>query len=576
MAGLLDLFVRIAIDDQASDKIGNVTKKASSAFSKIGSAASGGMKLVAKGTAAAAAAIAALSTAAVKNYANYEQLVGGVETLFGAGGKSLVEYVNDVSQYSPEITKQYNNLIAAQNKVMADADEAYKTAGLSANDYMETVTGFAAALNSSLGGNTQKAAEYANMAVVDMADNANKMGTSMESIQNAYQGFAKQNYTMLDNLKLGYGGTKSEMERLLADASKIAGKKFDLSSYADVVEAIHTIQTEMGITGTTAKEAETTISGSVNSMKAAWQNWLTGLGDSQADMKKLTGNLVSSAKTVITNILPVAEQVLSSIGEVVTNDAPGIIQDALSFLLSAAPDVMEAGGQLVSELVNGIITNLPQISAAATQLISSLCSGLESSIGSLPGTVTQIVTSIVNFIVENAPQLLVAGVELILALVQGLIESIPTVIEAIPQLIEGIVTAFTEAGSEIMAIGSKIVEDIKSGISAAWSGLVGWFNGLWSSLFSGRTVEVGVSYGGGGGGGGRAIGMDYVPYNGMPAILHRGEAILNSYEADQWRRGRSGGEGQGITIVQNIQAVPQTPVQMAEATAAYFEQARWM
>lgn len=576
MAGLLDLFVRIAIDDQASDKIGNVTKKASSAFSKIGSAASGGMKLVAKGTAAAAGAIAALSTAAVKNYANYEQLVGGVETLFGAGGKSLVEYVNDVSQYSPEITKQYNNLIAAQNKVMADADEAYKTAGLSANDYMETVTGFAAALNSSLGGNTQKAAEYANMAVVDMADNANKMGTSMESIQNAYQGFAKQNYTMLDNLKLGYGGTKSEMERLLADASKIAGKKFDLSSYADVVEAIHTIQTEMGITGTTAKEAETTISGSVNSMKAAWQNWLTGLGDSQADMKKLTGNLVSSAKTVITNILPVAEQVLSSIGEVVTNDAPGIIQDALSFLLSAAPDVMEAGGQLVSELVNGIITNLPQISAAATHLISSLCSGLESSIGSLPGTVTQIVTSIVNFIVENAPQLLVAGVELILALVQGLIESIPTVIEAIPQLIEGIVTAFTEAGSEIMAIGSKIVEDIKSGISAAWGGLVGWFNGLWSSLFSGRTVEVGVSYGGGGGGGGRAIGMDYVPYNGMPAILHRGEAILNSYEADQWRRGRSGGEGQGITIVQNIQAVPQTPVQMAEATAAYFEQARWM
>lgn len=576
MAGLLDLFVRIAIDDQASDKIGNVTKKASSAFSKIGSAASGGMKLVAKGTAAAAGAIAALSTAAVKNYANYEQLVGGVETLFGAGGKSLVEYVNDVSQYSPEITKQYNNLIAAQNKVMADADEAYKTAGLSANDYMETVTGFAAALNSSLGGNTQKAAEYANMAVVDMADNANKMGTSMESIQNAYQGFAKQNYTMLDNLKLGYGGTKSEMERLLADASKIAGKKFDLSSYADVVEAIHTIQTEMGITGTTAKEAETTISGSVNSMKAAWQNWLTGLGDSQADMKKLTGNLVSSAKTVITNILPVAEQVLSSIGEVVTNDAPGIIQDALSFLLSAAPDVMEAGGQLVSELVNGIITNLPQISAAATQLISSLCSGLESSIGSLPGTVTQIVTSIVNFIVENAPQLLVAGVELILALVQGLIESIPTVIEAIPQLIEGIVTAFTEAGSEIMAIGSKIVEDIKSGISAAWDGLVGWFNGLWSSLFSGRTVEVGVSYGGGGGGGGRAIGMDYVPYNGMPAILHRGEAILNSYEADHWRRGRSGGEGQGITIVQNIQAVPQTPVQMAEATAAYFEQARWM
>lgn len=575
MAGLLDLFIKIGIDDQASSKIGGVAKKASSAFSKIGSAAVGGMKFAAKGVAVAAGAIATLSTAAVKTYADYEQLVGGVETLFGAGGKSLVEYVNDVGKYSPEITKQYNDLMAAQTKVMDDADAAYKTAGLSANDYMETVTGFAAALNSSLGGNTQKAAEYANMAVVDMADNANKMGTSMESIQNAYQGFAKQNYTMLDNLKLGYGGTKSEMERLLADASELAGKKFDISSYADVVEAIHTIQDEMGITGTTAKEAETTISGSVNSMKAAWQNWLTGLGNGDADIGKLTENLVESAQTVVSNVMPVVGQVLTSLESVVTEQAPGIIETGLSYILDAAPQLLAMGGQLISALVSGLLTNLPQIMDAGTQLITMLCSGIQNSASQLPGIITQIITSMVSFLVANAPQILTAGVTLILALIQGIVESIPAIVQAIPQLIDGIVNAFSNASGQILSIGSQIVDDIIDGISSAWGGLVSWFNGLWDSLFGGRSVNVGVTTSGGGGGG-RAIGMDYVPYNGMPAVLHRGEAILTSYEADQWRRGRSGGNGQGITIVQNISATPQTPAQFAATTEAYFQRARWV
>lgn len=578
IASLLDLFVRIGVEDKASSKIGNISKKATSAFSKIGTAAGAGMKLAAKGATVAAGAIATLSTMAVKTYADYEQLVGGVETLFGAGGKSLYDYIQQAEKFTPELAQQYNDLLAAQNKVMADADEAYKTAGLSANDYMETVTSFAAALNSSLGGNTQKSAEYANMAVTDMADNANKMGSSMESIQNAYQGFAKQNYTMLDNLKLGYGGTKTEMERLLADASKISGKKFDLSSYADVVEAIHTIQTEMGITGTTAEEAEHTISGSVNAMKAAWTNWLTGLGNSNADIGKLTTQLIDSAKTVLANVMPVVSQVLTTLGDIISNDAPAIVEEGLSYILDAAPQLLEMGGQLISALVNGIIANLPQILSAATQLITMLCNGLMESASQLPGAVTEIITQLVNFLVANAPQLLVTGVTLVLALIQGLIEAIPQIVQAIPQLIDGIVSAFNSASSTILGIGSKIVEDIKSGISAAWDGLVGWFKGIWDSLFGGLSVNVGVSTSGGsgGGGGGRAIGMDYVPYNGMPAVLHRGEAILNAYEADQWRRGRSGSNGQGVTIVQNIQSVPQTPVQLAAATAAYFEQARWL
>lgn len=578
MASLLDLFVRIGVDDSASSKIENISKKATSAFSKIGTAAGTGLKLAAKGATVAAGAIATLSTMAVKTYADYEQLVGGVETLFGAGGKSLVEYVNAVGKYSPEISAQYNDLMAAQNKVMADADEAYKTAGLSANDYMETVTSFAAALNSSLGGNTQKSAEYANMAVVDMADNANKMGSSMESIQNAYQGFAKQNYTMLDNLKLGYGGTKTEMERLLADASKISGKKFDLSSYADVVEAIHTIQTEMGITGTTAEEAEHTISGSVNAMKAAWTNWLTGLGNSKADIGKLTTQLIDSAKTVLSNVMPVVSQVLTTLGDVISNDAPAIIEEGLSYILDAAPQLLEMGGQLISSLVNGIIANLPQILSAATQLITMLCNGIMESASQIPGAVAEIITQLVDFIVANAPQLLVAGVTLALSLIQGLVKAIPDVIQAIPQLIDGIVSAFDNASSQILGIGRQIVQDIIDGISSAWDGLVSWFNGLWESLFGGRSVSVGVSYEDGshsGMGGHYAIGTDYVPFNNMPAILHRGEAVLNAYEADQWRRGRSRGNSQGITIVQNIQSVPQTPIQLAAATQAMFEQARW-
>lgn len=578
IASLLDLFVQISVDDKASNKIGNISKKATTAFSKIGTAAGAGMKLAAKGATVAAGAIATLSTMAVKTYADYEQLVGGVETLFGAGGKSLVEYVNAVGKYSPEISAQYNDLMAAQNKVMADADEAYKTAGLSANDYMETVTSFAAALNSSLGGNTQKSAEYANMAVVDMADNANKMGSSMESIQNAYQGFAKQNYTMLDNLKLGYGGTKTEMERLLADASKISGKKFDLSSYADVVEAIHTIQTEMGITGTTAEEAEHTISGSANAMKAAWTNWLTGLGNSKADIGKLTTQLIDSAKTVLANVMPVVKQVLTTLGDVISNDAPAIIEEGLSYILDAAPQLLEMGGQLISSIVDGIIANLPQILSAATQLITMLCNGIMESASQIPEAVTEIITQLVNFIVANAPQLLVAGVTLVLSLIQGLVKAIPDIIQAIPQLIDGIVSAFDNASSQILGIGRQIVQDIIDGISSAWDGLVSWFNGLWDSLFGGRSVSVGVSYEDGshsGLGGHFAIGTDYVPYNGMPAILHRGEAILNAPEAEDWRRGRGRGNNQGITIVQNIQSVPQTPIQLAAATQAMFEQARW-
>ena len=335
------------------------TSGAQKGFNKMGGIAKKGFLIA--GVAAAAATIKIVSSA-VTAYASYEQLVGGVDTLFKESSKKVQEY----------------------------AENAYITSGLSANAYMETVTGFSASLLQSLAGDTEKAAEKADMAVTDMADNANKMGTSIESIQNAYQGFAKQNYTMLDNLKLGYGGTKSEMERLLVDAGKISGIKYDISSYADVVDALHVMQTEMGITGTTALEAEETISGSLNMLKASYENLLVGLGDPNADLKKLTGNLVKSLSTFLGNIMP-------------------IIQNVVMSLIDIMPQLIEVGIGLIVALINGIVEALPQ-------LIPALING---------------VMLIIETLINNLPLLIEAGAQMLIALAKGLIEAMPQLIEQI-------------------------------------------------------------------------------------------------------------------------------------------------
>ena len=275
------------------------TTAAKGGWSVLTTTVGGTIKAFTTFSAAAATAMVAITKGAVENYGDYEQLVGGVETLFGAGGQSLSEYAKGVGKTTTEAKDEYNNLIKAQEAVIEKANGAYKTAGMSANDYMETVTSMSAALIQSLDGDTVAAAEKADMAITDMSDNANKMGSDIESIKNAYSGFAKANYTMLDNLKLGYGGTKEEMQRLLDDATKISGVKYDISQYGDIVDAIHVVQTEMGITGTTAKEAATTIQGSIASAKAAWTNLQTGLADENADLDALVGELVDSVVTVI-------------------------------------------------------------------------------------------------------------------------------------------------------------------------------------------------------------------------------------------------------------------------------------
>ena len=364
---LMDLFVKISVDDQASSQvetIGSKLKGGLATAAKVGAAA----------VAAAGTAIVAIGKQAIEQYAEYEQLVGGVETLFKQSADTVMGY----------------------------AENAYKTAGLSANEYMNTVTSFSASLLQSLGGDTEAAAKYADMAITDMSDNANKMGTSMEMIQNAYQGFAKQNYTMLDNLKIGYGGTKEEMQRLLEDAEKLSGIEYDISSYADIVDAIHVVQTEMGITGTTAKEASTTVQGSIASMKSAYENFVIGLGDQNADIAELSTKLLESAEVVAGNLLPVIENILSSIGTMMQEKGPEMIEKFVSYAIEKLPQIIELGLKMVLSLVKGLANNLPKLVSSVLDMIATIVKTFVSSIPDIVSVGKQIVEGLWNGIKSMA------------------------------------------------------------------------------------------------------------------------------------------------------------------------------
>lgn len=424
-------------------KAGEDSEEAGKKFDKVKTAATALGTAAAAATAALAAAAIKLGKEVISAYADYEQLVGGVETLFKDSSGKVMEYAND----------------------------AYKTAGLSANEYMETVTGFSASLISSLGGDTEKAAEYANMAITDMSDNANKMGSDMASIQNAYSGFAKQNYTMLDNLKLGYGGTKEEMQRLLEDAEKLSGVKYDISSYSDIIDAIHVIQTEMDITGTTAKEAEATISGSIGMLKSSFQNLITGLGDADADIDKLCDNVVNSFNSVVKNITPVvrnlAKTVPNALEGILDAIAPllpellemgvGLFEALLSGFTSVLPELMNTAASLVTTLVQGIIEALPLVVEAAAQFITTLVQGIAEALPTLIPAAVETVTTIVSTLIENIPLLIDAAPKLMQGLAEGVLEAIPVLIEALPELIESLVTTLLDAIPKIIETGVKLL-----------------------------------------------------------------------------------------------------------------------
>ena len=469
------------------DDAGDAADDSEGKFSNLGSTLKTVGVAMGASAAAAAAAAVALGKAVVEAYGEYEQLVGGVDTLFEDSSKQLQDYANN----------------------------AYKTAGMSANDYMETVTGFSASLIQSLGGDTEAAVKYADMAITDLADNANKMGTDIGLIQTAYQGFAKQNYTMLDNLKLGYGGTKTEMERLLADAQAISGIEYDISSYADVVEAIHVIQESMGVAGATAAEAEYTIDGSINSMKAAIANLVVGFGNADADIEQLCNNVVDAFQDVLTNITPVIEniiaalptalnallatviellptllatvvnlfsQVLTTLLEMIPQLIPALVQAVMTIVNtlvenlplfvdaavqivvslvegigSALPQLIPAAVEAIITIVQGLINSLPMILDAALQLITGLADGLLAAIPVLIKALPEIIMSIIDFLLDAIPQIIDTGIQLLTSLVTALPEIITAIVEAIPQIIEGIIIAVLGAIPEIIQAGIDLL-----------------------------------------------------------------------------------------------------------------------
>ncbi len=461
----------------------------------LGATISGTMKAFAAFSSAVLTTGAAITKSAVEQYADYEQLVGGVETLFGAGGQSLREYAQSVGKTTLEAKEEYRNLMRAQEAVLQNASNAYKTAGLSANEYMETVTGFSAALISSLGGDTAAAAEKADMAITDMADNANKMGSDISSIQNAYQGFAKQNYTMLDNLKLGYGGTKEEMQRLLDDATKLSGVEYDISSYADIVDAIHVVQTEMGITGTTAKEASETISGSISAAKSAWQNLMTGLADENADLDGLIDNMTDSALTVVDNVLP---RIMETVPRIV-DAVPKIIKQLSKSLMEIAkqfgglanqllPPLQQAFFTLIRTVTSALPSMLPQILDAAITLFGGLLQGLNEIIPELLAMLPELIEEISQALTANLPQLVSAGVEILVSLISGITNAIPELITAIVDLIPMIVQIVTENLPLILGAGLNLLLALAQGITQAIPQLVAMLPRVITSII--ETINI--------------------------------------------------------------------------------------
>jgi hypothetical protein len=570
---LFELFATIGLDSSEFDKgVNDATNKGKSLSSSIGSGLATAAKVGGAAIAAAAAGVGALTKASLENYAQYEQLVGGVETLFKSNASTVLAY----------------------------AENAYKTAGLSANQYMETVTSFSASLLQSLGGDTEAATKYADMAITDMSDNANKMGTSMEMIQNAYRGFAKSNYTMLDNLALGYGGTKEEMQRLLADAEKLSGQKFDLSSYADIVDAIHVVQTEMGITGTTAKEASTTIQGSVSSMKSAWQNLVTAFGDENANLDEYMGNFVDSIVTVGENVIPRLQTILPRLVEGITGLAnalipmlppiietllPSVVEGAIAIvngvvailpqiltviagampqvidaMLTILPQLITAGLEIIVALSQGIIASLPQLFPAAIdavmaivdtlldnidllidtgiEFIFALTDGLIDALPKLIEKMPEIIVKIVKAIIDNLPKIILAGVQLILKLIEGIVKSIPDIIKAILQLISDLITTFKN--TDWAKVGKDLIDEIWSGLKQTWTNVKTWFTDAWDSLFGNRSVDVNAKVNDNRGiNGSHANGLSYVPYDGYIAELHRGERVLTAAETRQMDKATS-------------------------------------
>jgi phage-related protein len=464
----MELMATLSLDKSEYDKgIDDAKSGVQALGSVVGKVASVGFKALTAAVTAAATGVAALTKSAVQNYAEYEQLVGGVETLFGTGGQTIDQYAKSVGKSVSDVEFEYKRMERAQSLVMENARNAYKTAGMSANEYMDQAVSMSASLIQGLGGDTEKAAKIADMAMVDMSDNMSKLGTSAEDVQNAYRGLSMGNFMMLDNLKLGYKGTAEEMARLIND-SKVMGDEFVATadnvkdiSYDKYIEAIHAVQEQTGIAGTTAKEASETIQGSMNMAKSSWENLVTAFSDKNADLGSRISEFVTSVSTVAKNIMPVAKQALEGVGQLVKELGP-VIADAIPPLITdIIPSLLEAGVSVVQSILDGIQQNLPAIAQGAVkiatmlitslvgmlpqlleigiQLIAELALGIANAIPQLIPTIVEVALQIVRTLIDNLPLLLNAAFMLITALAEGIIENIDVIIEAIPELVQALV-----------------------------------------------------------------------------------------------------------------------------------------
>lgn len=418
-----------------------------------------------------------------------QQSIGGIETLFGAGGRSIEEYAKSVGKSVDAVKDEYASLMQSQQTVFDNAAQAYRTVGLSANEYMEQTTSFAASLLSSVSKDTNAAAQLANMAMVDMADNANKMGTDMASIQNAYQGFAKQNYTMLDNLNLGYGGTQAEMQRLLTDAEKLSGVHYELGNLADMYSAIHIIQTDLDITGTTAKEAATTLTGSFAAMKAAAQNvlgdWSTG-----ADLTAPMQALADTARTFLQgNLLPMIGNVLAGIPQLVYGLVPEVLQTGTELVSSLAAGFAQGIPAFLSTALPQLLSFTEELRANAGQFvdaglncITQLLNGLIAGLPQLIAYVPDIIINIAGIINDNMPKILAQGVSIIVQLIAGIIQAVPSLLANWKKILQAVLSVISAINW--LNIGKNILTSVANGVKSMGSSMLTAFKGGFSSALS--------------------------------------------------------------------------------------------
>lgn len=507
---LFELVAKLSLDNVEYLKGLSNSEKSAKGFGKSFKTA---MKAGAVAVGAVSSAVGVLVKKSVSGYAEYEQMAGGVRKLYGNMGKTLEEYANDAGKSVNEVKAEWSKLEKAQNDVLNNAKQAYKTTGLSANEYMSMATSFSASLINSLGGDTVKAAKQTDVAMRAIADNFNTFGGDIGNIQNAFQGFAKQNYTMLDNLKLGYGGTKTEMQRLIDDANEYAkanGMAADLSmdSFSDIVTAIDLIQQKQHIADTTAREASTTIEGSLMTVKAAWDNLVDGFANPEADIGELVSEVITSAGTAVGNVVPAVKQTITGISDAFTEVLPKALSSIPSLINDIGVPLLKVGAQSVVMIGQGIISAIPelistitdlfgQMTSAATEflpsmiqtgltglmqfsatlregagslvdagltLIKSVADGIIQNIPTIIQTVPTIITNFAGIINDNVPRILATGVQIIVSLAQGVVQAIPLLVQNFPKIIDAIWNAFTAVNW--LALGGQLIKGIGAGIKS--------------------------------------------------------------------------------------------------------------